>query len=57
MDLKTGIKILKDNITFRRILEVLLAVGNYLNGTEVNFFVNIKNIFILFTILVIWFST
>jgi len=35
MDLKNGIKILKDNKTLRRILEVLLAVGNYLNGAEV----------------------
>ena len=36
MDLKVGIKSLKENVTLRRILEVLLAVGNYLNGTEVN---------------------
>ena len=35
MDLKNGIKMLKENKTFRRILEVLLAVGNYLNGVEV----------------------
>lgn len=35
MDLKNGIKNLKENITLRRILEVLLAVGNYLNGVEV----------------------
>jgi hypothetical protein len=35
MDLKNGIKMLKDNKTLRRILEVLLAVGNYLNGVEV----------------------
>lgn len=34
MDLKTGMKNLGDNFTFRHILEVLLAVGNYLNGTE-----------------------
>lgn len=27
---------LKENITFRRILEILLAVGNFLNGAEVN---------------------
>jgi hypothetical protein len=27
---------LKENITFRRILAVLLAVGNFLNGAEVN---------------------
>ncbi len=36
MDLKNGIKSLKENQTFRRILEVLLAIGNYLNGVEVN---------------------
>lgn len=36
MDLKNGIKGLKENRTLRRILEVLLAVGNYLNGVEVN---------------------
>ena len=35
MDLKNGIRILKDNVTLRRILEILLAVGNYLNGIEV----------------------
>ncbi|CAF3896572.1 unnamed protein product [Rotaria magnacalcarata] len=34
MDLKNGMKILKDNKTFRHIMEVLLAVGNYLNGVE-----------------------
>ena len=34
MDLKNGMKTLGDNLTFRRILEVLLAVGNYLNGTD-----------------------
>ncbi len=38
MDLKNGIKNLRENITLRRILEVLLAVGNYLNGIEVKFF-------------------
>jgi hypothetical protein len=37
MDLKNGIKHLKENKTLRRLLEVLLAVGNYLNGVEVNF--------------------
>jgi hypothetical protein len=37
MDLKNGIKHLKENITLRHILEILLAVGNYLNGIEVNF--------------------
>ena len=36
MDLKNGIKSLKENVTLRRILEILLAVGNYLNGVEVN---------------------
>lgn len=36
MDLKNGMKNLKENITFRRLLEVLLAVGNFLNGAEVN---------------------
>jgi hypothetical protein len=35
MDLKNGMKNLKENITLRRILEVLLAVGNFLNGAEV----------------------
>lgn len=35
MDLKNGIRILKDNVTLRRILEILLAIGNYLNGIEV----------------------
>ncbi|CAF1974790.1 unnamed protein product [Rotaria magnacalcarata] len=34
MDLKNGMRNLKENITFRRILEVLLAVGNFLNGAE-----------------------
>ncbi|CAF0725525.1 unnamed protein product [Rotaria sp. Silwood1] len=34
MDLKNGMKNLKENITLRRILEVLLAIGNYLNGIE-----------------------
>jgi len=34
MDLKNGIKLLKENTTLKRILEVLLAVGNYLNGVE-----------------------
>ncbi|CAF3636334.1 unnamed protein product [Rotaria sordida] len=34
MDLIKGMKNLKENITFRRILEILLAVGNYLNGVE-----------------------
>ncbi|CAF1138395.1 unnamed protein product, partial [Adineta ricciae] len=34
MDLKVGIKSLKENVTLRRILEILLAIGNYLNGTE-----------------------
>ena len=43
MDLKNGMKNLKENITFRRILSVLLAVGNFLNGAEVN-----KNDFIRF---------
>lgn len=37
MDLKNGIKNLKENVTLRRLLEVLLAVGNYLNGVEVKF--------------------
>jgi hypothetical protein len=36
MDLKNGMKGLKENKTLRRLLEVLLAVGNYLNGVEVN---------------------
>jgi hypothetical protein len=36
MDLKNGMKNLKENITLRRILEILLAVGNFLNGAEVN---------------------
>lgn len=36
MDLKNGMKNLKENITFRRLLEVLLAVGNFLNGAEVD---------------------
>jgi len=36
MDLKNGMKNLKENITLRHILEVLLAVGNFLNGAEVN---------------------
>jgi len=35
MDLKNGMKNLKENITLRRILEILLAVGNFLNGAEV----------------------
>ncbi|CAF0910946.1 unnamed protein product, partial [Didymodactylos carnosus] len=34
MDLKNGMKNLRDNGTFRRILEVLLGIGNYLNGVE-----------------------
>ncbi|CAF4346893.1 unnamed protein product, partial [Rotaria sp. Silwood2] len=34
MDLKNGMKNLKENITLRHILEVLLAIGNYLNGIE-----------------------
>ena len=38
MDLKNGMKNLKENLTLRHILEVLLAIGNYLNGVEVNFF-------------------
>ncbi|CAF4451627.1 unnamed protein product, partial [Adineta steineri] len=33
-DLKNGIKDLKDNKTLRHILEILLAIGNYLNGAE-----------------------
>jgi hypothetical protein len=37
MDLKNGIKNLKENKTLRHILEILLAIGNYLNGVEVNF--------------------
>jgi len=43
MDLKNGMKNLKENITLRRILEILLAVGNFLNGAEVNqtFFFNL----------------
>jgi hypothetical protein len=36
MDLKNGMRNLKENITFRHILEVLLAAGNFLNGAEVN---------------------
>jgi hypothetical protein len=44
MDLKNGMKNLKENITLRRILEILLAVGNFLNGAEVIKF----NFFILF---------
>jgi hypothetical protein len=35
MDLKNGMKNLKENVTLRRILEILLAVGNFLNGAEV----------------------
>lgn len=38
MDLKNGIKNLKENVTLRRILEILLAIGNYLNGVEVIIF-------------------
>ncbi|UJR23120.1 hypothetical protein I4U23_026141 [Adineta vaga] len=34
MDLKNGMKNLKENTTLRHILEVLLAVGNFLNGAE-----------------------
>ncbi|KAI3384382.1 hypothetical protein SNEBB_002534, partial [Seison nebaliae] len=34
MDLKVGMDILKNNKTFKRILEVLLAVGNHLNGSQ-----------------------
>ena len=36
MDLKNGMKHLRENATFRHVLEVLLAVGNYLNGVEVS---------------------
>ncbi|CAF1022438.1 unnamed protein product [Adineta steineri] len=34
MDLKNGMKNLKENMTLRHILEVLLSVGNFLNGAE-----------------------
>lgn len=44
MDLKNGMKILKENITLRRILEVLLGVGNYLNGVEVQNLIQEKKI-------------
>jgi hypothetical protein len=58
MDLKNGIKILKDNITLRRLLEVLLAIGNYLNGAEVNFSNHSKTkSSTFFSIPVGWFST
>ena len=36
MDLKNGMRTLKENLTLRRVLEVLLAIGNYLNGAEVH---------------------
>ena len=36
MDLKQGIEILQSNRTFRAILATLLAVGNFLNGADVN---------------------
>lgn len=39
MDLKQGIEILQSNVTFRTILATLLAVGSFLNGAEVSFFV------------------
>ena len=38
MDLKQGVEILQSNRTFRAILATLLAVGNFLNGAEVNLF-------------------
>ncbi|CAF1646909.1 unnamed protein product, partial [Adineta ricciae] len=34
MDLKNGMKNLKENTTLRHILEVLLAIGNFLNGAD-----------------------
>lgn len=36
MDLKQGMEILQTNRTFRAILATLLAVGNFLNGADVN---------------------
>lgn len=39
MDLKQGMEILETNRTFRAILATLLAVGNFLNGVDVNTFV------------------
>lgn len=59
MDLKNGIRILKENVTLRRILEILLAVGNYLNGVEVNSFHPHPSSETIFSIdfLVCWFST
>jgi hypothetical protein len=59
MDLKNGIKNLKENVTLRRLLEVLLAVGNYLNGVEVNFENHFKSndLSSFFSILVDGFST
>lgn len=47
MDLKNGMKNLKENTTFRHILEILLAVGNFLNGAEVKRITFSSNLFYL----------